>query len=118
MIIDVSRMGNASTKTDAISNLDYNILFSCNVKLNPSKYCIVKEFLWLWELNHHILNWVKCNIDGAAVEVLGVAVCGGIYGDYKGNHLGSFLMYIRVGNALMAELKAIIVAIEIVKDKN
>lgn len=83
------------------------------MKLNPLKSCIVKEFLW----HPPILNWVKCNTDGAYVGVPSVASCGGIYRDYNGSHLGSFSMNIGVGNALLAEFTTYMIVIEIAKDK-
>ncbi|CAL5190856.1 unnamed protein product [Lathyrus oleraceus] len=94
--------------------LDSNILNDFNVKLNPPKSCIVKEFLW----RHPIPNWVKCNTDGAFVGVSGVAAYGDIYRDHNDNNFGSLSMIIGVGNILMAELTAAMMAIEIVNDKN
>lgn len=94
--------------------LDSNILIGFNVKLNPPKSYIVKEFLW----HPPLLSWVEYNTDGAFVGVMSVVVCDGIYMDYNGIHLGCFSMNIVVENALMAKLTTAMMAIEIAKDKN
>ncbi|KAI5434431.1 hypothetical protein KIW84_021320 [Lathyrus oleraceus] len=114
IIAEVSRLGNVSLKIGFIAMFDSNIVNGFNVKLNPPKSCIVKDFLW----HPPILSWVKCNTDGASVGVSGVAACGGIYRDHSGNHLGRFSMSIGVGNALMTELTTATMTIEIAKDKN
>lgn len=52
------------------------------------------------------------------MRVPGVVVCGGIYRDHSGNHLGSFSMNIEIVNAFMAELTVVMMVIEITKEKN
>lgn len=46
IIADVSRTANATLKNSSFSMLDLNTRKCFNVKLNPPKSCIVKEFLW------------------------------------------------------------------------
>lgn len=50
--------------------------------------------------------------------VSGVAACGGIYRDRRGYHLESFSKNIGIWNALMEDLTASMMVIEIAKDKN
>jgi len=61
-------------------------------------------------------SWVKCNIDGAVIN--NTTVCGGIFRNYHSDHLGSFSNFIGQGNALIAELTATMLAIEIAMEKN
>jgi hypothetical protein len=59
---------------------------------------------------------VKCNIDGVAIN--NTAACRGIFGNYNSDHLGSFSNFIGQGNALIVELIAAMLAIEIALEKN
>ncbi|XP_058776007.1 uncharacterized protein LOC131650311 [Vicia villosa] len=96
------------------SVLDFQFLKSFNIKVNFSKAFIVKEFLW----HPLILNWLKCNTDGAATVVPQRTACGGIFRDHTGKHHGSFSKFLGSGNAYWAELSGAILAIEIARQKN
>ncbi|PNX85213.1 ribonuclease H [Trifolium pratense] len=39
---------------------------------------LIKEVLW----QPPLINWIKCNIDGAAKGSLGIASCGGVFRDH------------------------------------
>ncbi|XP_058770393.1 uncharacterized protein LOC131644024 [Vicia villosa] len=106
--------GKATPKSGSNSILDFQLLMSFNIKLNPPKTIIVKEFLW----HPPVLHWIKCNTDGTSAGTPQIAACGGIFRDHAGNHLGSFSNRIGHGNAFVAELVGAILAIEIAKQKN
>ncbi|XP_058761813.1 uncharacterized protein LOC131635226 [Vicia villosa] len=59
---DAEYAGNTTPKVGSNSVLDFQFLKSFNVKVNPPKAFIVKEFSW----HPPVLNWLKCNTDGAA----------------------------------------------------
>jgi hypothetical protein len=44
------------------------------------------EVLW----HPPIHSWIKCNIDGASLGSSGLAACGGIFRNWKGDSLGCF----------------------------
>lgn len=59
------------------------------------------------------LNWVKCNIDGAASS--DKAACGGLFTNSDSGFLGAFSINIGQCSALNAELIVAMVAIELVQ---
>jgi len=66
----------------------------------------------------HIFESVKCDSDGAAVGLNGLAACGGIFRNMNAYHLGSFAVNIDNGNALEPELIGAILAVEIAYQNN
>lgn len=93
---------------------EFVILKHFDVKINPPKPHIIKEVLW----SPPILNWVKCNTDGAASGASGNAACGGIFRDVNSEFLGAFTINIGIASALNAELIGAMVAIEIAHINN
>jgi hypothetical protein len=65
-----------------------------------------------------IANWIKCNIDGAALGSPGQSSCGGLFRDSSGDCIGCFAENLGVQTDFYAELMAAINAIEIANSKN
>jgi len=107
VIAGTSLSGNISNKAASSSIAEFVILKHFDVKINPPKFNIIKEVLW----SPPILNWVKCNTDGAASS--GKAACGGIYRNADSEFLGAFAINIGNTSALNAELIGAMVAIEL-----
>jgi hypothetical protein len=57
-------------------------------------------------------------MDGVSVGVPGTAVSGGIFRNFKADHLSSFAFNIGGGNAFLAKLTGAMLAIEIAASKN
>jgi len=60
-----------------------------------------------------VFDWIKCNTDGAAFGISGLAGSEGIFRDGNVDHLGSFALKVENGNALKDELVREMTAIEI-----
>lgn len=56
--------------------------------------------------------WIKCNSDGATGGASGMAVCGGIFRDYRAVALGCFATNLGITNSLHAKLIGPMMAIE------
>lgn len=108
MVISATSLSGNLTKLAASSSIsEFVILKSFDIKINPPKPNIIKEVLW----SPPILNWVKCNTDGAARA--GKAACGGIFTNSDSDFLGAFAINIGQCSALNAELIGAMVAIEL-----
>lgn len=64
-----------------------------------------------------ILNWVKCNLDGASNGNPWPSACGGIYRNSNANFLGAFACNLSNSNSLDAELNGAMLAIELAHQK-
>lgn len=63
IIAGTSLSGNLTSLTASSSISDFTILKQFSVTIKPPKPQIIKEVLW----NLPILNWTKCNSDGASL---------------------------------------------------
>jgi len=82
---------------------DFSILKNFNVTIHPP---------------NAPKDWIKCNSDGSAQGVPGLASCGGIYRNANAEHLGSFFFNIGVGSSFQVELIGAMLAIEIADSMN
>ena len=64
-----------------------------------------------------LVNWVKCNSDGASLGNPGAAACGGIYRNSNSDFIGAFAINLGVTTTLCAELIGAMVSIEIAHKK-
>jgi hypothetical protein len=82
MIIAKSSLsGNNISKTANNSIRDFTVLKHFNVNIHNPKAPVIKEVLWCPPL----INWHKCNTDGASLGSTGVSSCGGIFGYHAAN---------------------------------
>lgn len=114
IIADVNLSGNYTSKVSSPSISDFVLLKNFNVNINPPRALTIKEVIW----QPPIFDWVKCNTDGAASGISGLAGAGGIFRDSYADHLGSFTLKVENGNALKAELVGAMTAIEIAASNN
>jgi len=68
----------------------------------------ITEVIW----SPPILNWIKCNTDGAALGSPGQAACAGIFRNRNGESIGCFAVNLGITNAFYAELMGVIFAVE------
>jgi hypothetical protein len=66
---------NNSKKTSSNSIKDFTILKHFNVTIHHPNATVIKEILW----QPPMINWAKCNIDGAGKGNSGLAGCGRIF---------------------------------------
>ena len=81
------------------------------IRLPPKAYNII-EVQW----NHPPSVWIKCNIDGSALGVLGFSGCGGVFRTCKGFVKGCFAYGLGIGFAFKAEIMSFILAVEKAKE--
>ena len=113
-IISTTSMTGNCAKLAARSNIhDFVLLKAFSVRLRLGNAPKIKEVLW----QPPILNWVKCNIDGASRGNPGPSSCGGIFRDSTAAFLGAFSFNLGVGNPLTAELNGAMIAIEMASQK-
>ena len=105
--------GNNSNCAANSSIFDFVLLNAFSVKINYENAPRIKEIIW----QPPVFEWIKCNIDGAAVGNLGPASCGGIYRDNSGEFLGDFAYNLGITNSLNAELNGAMYAIELAAQK-
>ncbi|WJX52536.1 hypothetical protein P8452_38639 [Trifolium repens] len=98
----------------AYSNIsEFVLLQKFQVKRNFGNAPKIKEVLW----QPPILNWIKCNCDGASVGNPGISACGGIFRNANASFLGVFALNIGINTSLNAELAAAMLSIEIASSK-
>jgi len=114
IISDVNHSGNFTNKVSSSSISDFVLLKAFSVNINPPRPPTTIEVIW----QPPFFDWIKCNTDGAASGLTGLAGSGGIFRDGNVDHLGSFALRVVNGNALKAELVGAMTAIEIAHRKN
>jgi ribonuclease HI len=65
-----------------------------------------------------MLNWYKCNIDGASNGNPGIAACGGIFRNHDADFIYGFAEPLGITSSYVAELSGAMRAIEIAFQKN
>jgi hypothetical protein len=115
MIIAKSSLsGNNISKTANNSIRDFTVLKHFNVNIHNPKAPVIKEVLWCPPL----INWHKCNTDGASLGSTGVSSCGGIFRDHAANFLSCFAEPLSISSSYQAELSGAMRAIKIAYQKN
>jgi ribonuclease HI len=83
------------------------------VPLKFSNAPINKEVLW----QPPILNWVKCNSEGASAGNPGNSSCGGVFRNFGVTFCDAFAINLGIQPSLFAELMGAMLAIEIAHQK-
>jgi hypothetical protein len=109
IISNTSLSGNNTIKTSSNSMRDFSFLKMFGISIHQSRPSILKEVLWLPPM----LNWYKCNIDGAFCGTSGNASCGGIFRNHAAEFMYGFAEPLEATNAFVAELCGFMRAIEI-----
>jgi len=111
---NVSLSGNNDKKVASTSVRDFQIMKEYKVTSHALLPTVIKVVLW----HPPIANWIKCNIDGAALGSPGQSSCGGLFRDSSGDCIGCFAENLGVQTDFYAELMGAINAIEIASSKN
>jgi ribonuclease HI len=110
MIIANVALSGKLSKAHAFSSVsEFMILRSLHVPLKFSNAPIIKEVLW----QPPILNWIKCNSDGASAGNPGNSACGGVFRNSQAIFCGAFAVNLGIQSSLFAELLGAMLAIEI-----
>jgi ribonuclease HI len=109
-IISASYLSGTLTKNFSSNSMsDFLILKAFNVCTHPSKAPVIREVLW----QPPLLDWIKCNTDGAAHGSPGLSACGGIFRNSSSMCVGWFAENLGIHNAFYAELVGAMKAIEL-----
>jgi ribonuclease HI len=101
--------GTYTKKFSYNSMRDFLILKAFNICIHPSKAPMIREVLW----QPPLLDWIKCNTDGAAHGSPGLSACGGIFRNSSSLCVGWFAENLGIHNAFYAELVGAMKAIEL-----
>jgi ribonuclease HI len=109
IIATTSLSGNNTIKTSTNSIRDFFFLKMFRISIHHSRPSIMREVLWIPPM----MNWLKCNIDGASCGNPGNASCGGVFRNHEAEFVYGFAEPLGVRNAFVAELCGAMRAIEI-----
>jgi ribonuclease HI len=113
IIASVSLSGNNSGLKANSNIAEFVLLQKFHVKMKHGNAPKIKEVLW----QPPILNWVKCNCDGASLGNPGLSSCGGIFRNSDALFLGAFSFNLGISSSLNAELVGAMLAIETAVNK-
>jgi hypothetical protein len=82
IIANTSLTGNNTKKRSSNSIRDFSILKTFKVNIHHPNVPVIREIFW----HPPLLNWTKCNIDGACSQ--GLASCSGVFR----NHEAEFML--------------------------
>ncbi|XP_058776812.1 uncharacterized protein LOC131651161 [Vicia villosa] len=105
---DNSRRGSNSAMTNFVFHKKFG------VQIHPKKPVVAKEVLW----SPPLAGWLKCNIDEVVSGNHKLAACGVLCRDHQANHIFSLCDFIGSEAPEVAELMAVILAIEEAKRRN
>ncbi|KAK2417490.1 hypothetical protein QL285_039786 [Trifolium repens] len=114
IIANTSLSGNNSKNVSSNSIRDFIILKHFNVTTHHPRTPVIKEILW----QPPLINWVKCNIDGASKGNPGLAGCGGVFRNHDADLLYCFAEPLGIASSFQAELCATMSAIEVAYKMN
>jgi len=108
-----SLAGNLSSLHASSSMADFVLLHGFSIKIKRGSAPRIKEVLW----QPPVLNWIKCNIDGACKGNPEPSSCGGIFRNATAEFVGAFACNLGISNSLIVELNGAMMAIEIASQK-
>jgi ribonuclease HI len=101
--------GNKTSKSSNNAIRDFSFLKRFRISIHPPCSSRLREVLWLPPM----MNWIKCNIDGASSGNPGNASCGGVFRNNDAEFVYGFSEPLGITNAFVAELCGVMRAIEI-----
>jgi ribonuclease HI len=109
IIFNTSLSGNNTCKLSSNSIRDFSFLKLFRISIHHPRAPFLKEVYW----QPLLLNWYKCNIDGASCGNPGNASCGGIFRNHEADFLYGFAEPLGVTTTFIAEMCGAMRAIEI-----
>jgi ribonuclease HI len=114
LISNTSLSGNNTNKHSSNSIRDFTFLKCFRVNIHHPRIPVLKEVCW----QPPVLNWIKCNIDGASIGNPGPSSCGGIFRDHEANFIYAFADPLGISTSFVAEMCGAMRAIEMAFQKN
>jgi ribonuclease HI len=109
IIVNTAMSGNNTKKLSSNSIRDFTFLKSFKITIHQPKATFLKEVYW----HPPLINWLKCNIDGASSGNPSKAACGGIFRNHESDFVYGFAEPLGDTTAYIAEMSGAIRAIEI-----
>jgi ribonuclease HI len=113
IIASTSLTGNNTSKSSSNSMRDFTFLKQFSINIHHPRVPYSREILW----HPPLLNWVKCNTDGASNGNPGIASCGGVFRDSNADFLFAFAEPLGIASSYSTELCGAMKAIEIAYNK-
>ncbi|GAU28980.1 hypothetical protein TSUD_391800 [Trifolium subterraneum] len=114
IIANTSLTGNNTCKPSSNSIRDFTFLKLFRISIKHPKTPIIKEVCW----KSPLINWTKCNIDGATCGNPGFASCGGIFRNFTADFVYGFAEPLGFVSPHFAELCGAMRAVEIAYQNN
>ncbi|GAU35013.1 hypothetical protein TSUD_103360 [Trifolium subterraneum] len=114
IIANTSLTGNNTCKPSSNSIRDFTFLKLFRISIKHPKTPVIKEVCW----EPPLINWTKCNIDGAACGNPGFSSCGGIFRNFTADFVYGFAEPLGFVSPHYAELCGAMRAIEIAYQNN
>ncbi|MCH85855.1 glycerol-3-phosphate dehydrogenase, partial [Trifolium medium] len=114
IIANTALTGNNTSKSSSNSIRDFTFLKMFRIAIHHPKTPVLREIFW----QPPLLNWIKCNIDGASSGNPVNASCGGVFRDHNAEFVYAFAEPLGVAYSYFAELCGAMRAIEIAYEKN
>jgi ribonuclease HI len=109
IVAHTSLTGNYTKKLSSNSIRDFSFLKLFRISIHHPRAPTLKEVLW----QPPLLNWYKCNVDGASNGNPGKASCGGIFRDSASEFIHAFAEPLGIATSFYAELSGAMRAIEV-----
>jgi len=79
---------------------DLVLLKAFKVANHPPRAPTINEIIW----KPPLINWIKCNSDGAVVGSPGLLACGGIFRDSQARFISCFAEGLGISNSIILEV--------------
>jgi ribonuclease HI len=109
IMVNTALSGNHTGKLSSNSIKDFQFLKHFRISIHHPQSTILREVYW----HPPLINWLKCNTDGASCGNPGNATCGGIFRNSAAEFVYGFAEPLGESTAYIAELSGVIRAIEI-----
>jgi ribonuclease HI len=114
IIASTALCGNNTCKPSSNSIRDFTFLKLFRISIHHPKIPVLREIIW----QPPLLNWYKCNADGASCGNPGNAACGGVFRDHNADFIFAFSEPLGVGSYDFSEMCGAMKAVEIAFEKN
>jgi ribonuclease HI len=106
--------GNNTSKASFSSIVDFTFLKHFKINIHHPKAPVIKEIIW----NPPLINWIKCNIDGASKGNPGIASCAGVFRNFTADFICGFAEPLGIATSYFAELCGAMRAVELAHQRN
>jgi ribonuclease HI len=114
IIARASLSGNGTCKASNNSIRDFSILKLFKVNTYHPIAPVIKEVIW----NPSLVNWIKCNIDGASRGNPGLSFCAGVFRNHAADVLCCYAEPLGIASSFYAKLCGAMRVVELAHQRN